>query len=141
MITNASARRSVAKHEFDYIDTVRDYECDMQGVVNNAVYSNYLEHARHMFLRDKGYEFSTLVLNGIDIFLSSIEIFYLKPLLGGEKFLVRLIAEKQGLKLIFRGEIFRVKDSVLCVRSVAKVVAVKDGQLTRGDFFEELLAR
>ena len=39
---------------------VRDYECDMEGIVNNAVYLNYLEHARHAFLKHKGFDFATL---------------------------------------------------------------------------------
>ena len=33
---------------------VRDYECDLQAVVNNAVYQNYLEHARHEYLKSLG---------------------------------------------------------------------------------------
>ena len=37
---------------------VRDYECDMQGIVNNGVYFNYLEHARHEFLLHKGIDFA-----------------------------------------------------------------------------------
>ena len=30
--------------------SVRDYECDLQGIVNNAVYQNYYEHPRHQLL-------------------------------------------------------------------------------------------
>lgn len=40
--------------------TVRDYECDLQGVVNNAAYLNYLEHARHEMLRLSGIDFAEL---------------------------------------------------------------------------------
>jgi len=41
---------------------VRDYECDLQGIVNNAVYQNYLEHARHEFLHEVGIDFAQLPL-------------------------------------------------------------------------------
>ena len=39
---------------------VRDYECDMQGYVNNAIYQNYLEHARHEYLQRLGINFAIL---------------------------------------------------------------------------------
>ena len=44
---------------------VRNYECDMEGIVNNAVYLNYLEHARHQFLRSAGIDFAELTQQGI----------------------------------------------------------------------------
>ena len=47
--------------EFD----VRDYECDMQGVVNNSVYQNYLEHTRHKYLQEIGLDFAMLTEKGI----------------------------------------------------------------------------
>ena len=39
---------------------VRDYECDLQGIVNNANYQHYLEHTRHEFLSSVGVSFAAL---------------------------------------------------------------------------------
>ena len=45
-------------HHFEIELQVRDYECDIQGIVNNAVYQNYLEHCRHKFLNSVGLDFT-----------------------------------------------------------------------------------
>ena len=39
---------------------VRDYECDLQGIVNNANYQHYIEHTRHEFLLAQGISFADL---------------------------------------------------------------------------------
>ena len=36
---------------FKLTDKVRDYECDLQGVVNNSNYQHYMEHTRHRWVR------------------------------------------------------------------------------------------
>ena len=38
--------------------SVRDYECDLQGIVNNANYLHYIEHTRHEFLKHAGANFA-----------------------------------------------------------------------------------
>ena len=38
------------EYQFETRMEVRDYECDIQGIVNNANYLHYLEHTRHRFL-------------------------------------------------------------------------------------------
>ena len=45
---------------------VRDYECDLQGIVNNANYQHYLEHTRHEFLLSAGVSFAGLHEQGVD---------------------------------------------------------------------------
>ena len=46
---------------FKLTDKVRDYECDLQGVVNNSNYQHYMEHTR---LATKGVVESVVVENG-----------------------------------------------------------------------------
>ena len=53
---------------------VRDYECDIQGIVNNANYQHYMEHARHCLIKSVGLDFKNLHDNGIDVVVSKIEI-------------------------------------------------------------------
>lgn len=62
---------------------VRDYECDMQGIVNNAVYQNYLEHARHTFIKAKGMDFAKITRDGVHLVVMRAEVDYKLPLKSG----------------------------------------------------------
>lgn len=53
---------------------VRDYECDLQGIVNNANYQHYLEHTRHEFLLSTGVSFAALHEQGVDPVVARINI-------------------------------------------------------------------
>jgi acyl-CoA thioester hydrolase len=85
---------------------VRDYECDMQGVVNNAVYQNYLEHARHEFLKSRGLDFAQLTADGIIVVVVRAEIDYLRSLRSGDKFWVSVVPKQESrIRLAFDQEI------------------------------------
>lgn len=75
---------------------VRDHECDLQGIVNNAVYQNYLEHARHEFLRSRGLEFARLTAEGIHLVLVRAELDYRRSLRPGDRFAVDVRCERMG---------------------------------------------
>jgi len=55
---------------------VRHYECDAYGHVNNAIYLNYLEHARSEFLKDIGFDYKGYVADGFGIYVVKITISY-----------------------------------------------------------------
>lgn len=80
--------------EFTVEMTVRDYECDLQARVNNAVYQNYLEHARHLFLKSRGIDFAQLTASGIHVMVIRAELDYRRSLNPGDAFRVHLHTER-----------------------------------------------
>ncbi|MEE3336048.1 MAG: acyl-CoA thioesterase [Candidatus Latescibacterota bacterium] len=97
---------------------VRDYECDLQGVVNNAVYLNYLEHARHRCLIDLGLDFADLHELGCDLVVTRAEVDYRQPLRSGDQFLVRTRVGRSGkIRFAFDQIILRAADERLMVEA------------------------
>lgn len=93
---------------------VRDYECDLQGVVNNAVYQNYLEHARHELLLARGIDFAAMTRAGIDFVVVRAELEYRQSLASGDRFVVRSRVERSSrLRFVFCQDIFRLPDQRL----------------------------
>lgn len=116
---------------------VRDYECDMEGIVNNAVYMNYLEHARHAFLKHKGYDFAALTQKGIHLVVIRIEADYLFPLRSGDKFHVTTNVERiSKLRLGFLQDIFRSQDNKPIMK--AKVIGTSLNAEGKPAYFKEL---
>lgn len=117
---------------------VRDYECDIQGVVNNANYQHYLEHARHEFLEQIGGSFSQLHLQGVDLMVSKITLEYKRPLRGGNSFVVCINMKRKGAKLVFLQDIYNLSDGSLSLKGEVDIVCLKNGRLTRGEVFDEM---
>lgn len=107
---------------------VRDYELDLQGIVNNSVYLNYFEHARHSYLRSLGIDFAELHAQGLDAVVHRIEIDYLNSLLPGEKFVVHLYVEMKGrLRIVFVQEAVK-ENGVVAARARVETVITKNGR-------------
>ena len=104
---------------------VRDYECDLQGVVNNAVYQNYTEHARHEYLKTRGVDFAALTATGVHVVVIRAELDYLRSLRSGDVFRVTVQAERVSrLRMAFTQHITLVNDGTPILNARFVVAAV-----------------
>lgn len=126
------------KYIYELKMKVRDYECDLQGIVNNANYQHYLEHTRHEFLVSQGVSFARLHEEGIDPVVARITIAFKTPLRSGDEFISKLYLKKEGIKYVFYQDIFRASDEKIVVKAVVETVSVVNGHLNINPLFDEL---
>ena len=116
---------------------VRDYECDIEGIVNNANYLHYAEHTRHLFLRSLGVSFTALHEQGIDAVVARMNLQYKTPLRCDDEFISRLNLTKEGIKYVFHQDIFRASDEQLCFRGKIELVCLVNGHLSESPEYDE----
>lgn len=126
------------KYIFELRMKVRDYECDLQGIVNNANYQHYLEHTRHEFLCSVGINIAQLHEEGIDPVVARIHIAFKNPLKSGDEFVSKFYLKKEGLKYVFYQDIFRLPDNKLSVQSVVETVCIVHGKLGICETFDRI---
>ena len=110
---------------------VRDYECDIEGIVNNAEYLHYLEHTRHLFLKHCGLSFAEMHLKGVDAVVARMTLQYKAPLRCDDEFVSRLRIEKEGVRYVLHQDIIRACDNKLSLRAKVELVCLVNGKLGR----------
>jgi len=120
---------------------VRDYECDLQGIVNNANYMHYLEHARHEYIKTIGLDFSEMHAQGIDFVVARIDMAFKTPLKSGDEFIVTVAMKKEGIRWIFIQDILRLPDQKIVVRAKVDSVSIIKGKLADYKPLDEIFSQ
>lgn len=106
---------------------VRDYECDIQGLVNNGVYQNYLEHARHEYLLASGIDFAELAKKNINLVVVKAELHYKFPLKSGVGFWVGLnVRRSSRIRFEFIQDIYRHPDDKLILNAIITATSINE---------------
>ena len=116
---------------------VRDYECDIEGIVNNANYLHYAEHTRHLFLKECGLSFAEMHRCGIDAVVARMNLQFKTPLQCDDEFISRLNLTKEGIKYVFHQDIYRASDNKLCFKGVIDLVCIVNGKLANSPEYDE----
>ncbi len=116
---------------------VRDYECDIEGIVNNANYLHYTEHTRHLFLKACGLSFAEMHRKGVDAVVARMNLQYKTPLRCDDEFFSRLNLKKEGIKYIFSHHIHRASDDKLCFRASVELVCLVNGKLGTSEDYDK----
>jgi len=119
---------------------VRDYECDIEGIVNNANYLHYCEHTRHLFLKQCGLSFAEMHEKGVDAVVARMTMQFKTPLKPDDEFISRLRLTKEGIKYVFHHDLYRSADEKLCFRAQVELVCIVNGRLSGSEDYDRAFA-
>ena len=129
------------KYIYELKMKVRDYECDLQGIVNNANYQHYLEHTRHEFLITAGISFAKLHEEGVDPVVARLTMAFKTPLRSGDEFISKLYLKKEGIKYVFYQDIFRLPDMKMVITANVETVCIVNGRLGESALLDDKFAK
>lgn len=128
------------KYIFESRMDVRDYECDIQGIVNNANYLHYTEHTRHRFLKHAGLSFAALHERGIDAVVARMQLSYKVPLRCDDEMISCMNLRKEGLRYVFLHDIYRACDHKLSFSAKVDLVVLINGKLGQSEDYDRAFA-
>jgi acyl-CoA thioester hydrolase len=128
------------KYIFETKMQVRDYECDIEGIVNNANYLHYCEHTRHLFLKQCGLSFAEMHEKGVDAVVARMSMQFKTPLRPDDEFYSRLRLTKEGIKYVFHHDLFRASDEKLSFRAQVELVCIVNGRLSGSEDYDRAFA-
>ncbi|MFI6012234.1 acyl-CoA thioesterase [Streptomyces sp. NPDC051243] len=122
--------------------TVRGYETDVQGHVNQSVYINYAEHARWSLLRAAGITQTGLIGKGVGPVALETTIRYKRELLAGDEVDVTCAFEWSGGKIFRIHQTMRKADGTVAAEltAVGGLMDLKERRMVANpqDYFKEL---
>ena len=127
------------KYIFETRMDVRDYECDIQGIVNNANYLHYTEHTRHRFLRSLGASFADLHNQGVDAVVARMQLKFRQPLKSDDEIVSRMNIRKAGMRYVFEHDLYRASDEQVCFHADVELVTLVNGRLSASEDYDRVL--
>lgn len=124
--------------------TVRGYETDVQGHVNQSVYINYAEHARWSLLQAAGITQAGLIGKGVGPVALETTIRYKRELLAGDEVDVTCAFEWSGGKTFRIQQLIRKTDGTVAAEltAIGGLLDLKERRMVASpeQYFKELAA-
>lgn len=118
---------------FEFKRKIYGYECDVYGHLNNSNYLQLLEAGRAEALIEMGIPVAKLLEMNISVFVSNIDISYIKPLKMEQIATVETKTNRiTKVKGVWIQEIYN-EDNVLCAKAIVTGVFTTKGKPVRID--------